>query len=91
MRRALSDRDIRECVGVLKRGGLQLGLPSRLFTKFLISDSCAAGVSWRDQQRFGAVDGQIGGQGFEFQTGGALGGINFRVVRQFDFLPVDCE
>src|SRR5947207_12756356 len=43
--RALSQRDIRQRVRVLEARGLQFGLPSRLFTKLLMSDSCAFGVS----------------------------------------------
>src|ERR1700689_3374174 len=45
IRRALSERDIREGICVLQAGRLQFGLPSRLFTKLSIRDSCAAGVS----------------------------------------------
>src|SRR5580704_2441823 len=43
--RALRERDIRQRVRILEARGFQLGLPSRLFTKLLISDSCALGVS----------------------------------------------
>ena len=42
---ALRQRDIRQRIRVLEARGLQFGLPSRLFTKLLISDSCACGVS----------------------------------------------
>src|SRR5712692_390906 len=42
---ALSERDVRHRVRVLEARGLQFGLPSRLFTKLLINDSCAFGVS----------------------------------------------
>src|SRR5580692_7856376 len=38
-------RAIRERIRVLQACRLQFGLPSRLFTKLSISDSCAAGVS----------------------------------------------
>src|SRR5580658_727558 len=43
--RALSERDIRERIRILQTCRLQFGLPSRLFTKLSISDSCAAGVN----------------------------------------------
>src|SRR3989454_9228380 len=42
---ALSQRDVRHGIRVLQARGLQCGLPSRLFTKLLMSDSCALGVS----------------------------------------------
>src|SRR5882762_1854426 len=43
--RTLRQRDIRHRVRVLQARRLQFGLPSRLFTKLLMSDSCAFGVS----------------------------------------------
>src|SRR5258708_19089880 len=42
---ALSQSDVRHRIRVLEARGLQFGLPSRLFTKLLMSDSCAVGVS----------------------------------------------
>src|SRR3989449_7539442 len=42
---SLSERDIRQRIRVLEARGFQFGLPSRLFTKLLMSDSCALGVS----------------------------------------------
>src|SRR5260370_2528788 len=42
---ALRRRDIRQGICILEARGLQFGLPSRLFTKLLIRDSCACGVS----------------------------------------------
>src|SRR6266849_5195533 len=42
---ALSQRDVRHGIRVLEARGLQFGLPSRLFTKLLMNDSCAFGVS----------------------------------------------
>src|SRR5712664_1882645 len=42
---ALSQGDVRQSIRVLEARGFQFGLPSRLFTKLLISDSCAFGVS----------------------------------------------
>src|SRR5260370_24899371 len=42
---ALCERYVRHRIGVLEARGLQFGLPSRLFTKLLISDSCAVGVN----------------------------------------------
>src|SRR5260370_9076599 len=39
---ALCERYVRHRIGVLEARGLQCGLPSRLFTKLLISHSCAA-------------------------------------------------
>src|SRR5712664_1589933 len=42
---ALSQSDVRHRIRVLEARGLQFGLPSRLFTKLLMSDSCAFGVS----------------------------------------------
>src|SRR5436853_1564144 len=42
---ALSQGDVRHGIGVLQARGFQLGLPSRLFTKLLMSDSCVLGVS----------------------------------------------
>src|SRR5712664_524358 len=43
--RALSQSDVRHRIRVLEARGLQFGLPSKLFTKLLMSDSCAVGVS----------------------------------------------
>src|ERR1700687_1199444 len=37
--------DVCQGVCILEARGLQLGLPSRLFTKLLISDACACGLS----------------------------------------------
>src|SRR5882762_938866 len=45
LRRALRERDIGQSVCVLEARGLQFGLPSRLFTKLLMSASCACGLS----------------------------------------------
>src|SRR6266852_3788550 len=45
LRRALREGDIRQSVRVLEARGLQFGLPSRLFTKLLMSASCACGSS----------------------------------------------
>src|SRR5713226_6658371 len=42
---SLSQRDVRHGIRVLEARGLQFGLPSRLFTKLLMSDSCACEVS----------------------------------------------
>src|SRR5260370_26467492 len=42
---ALCERYVRHRIGVLEARGLQCGLPSRLFTKLLISDSCAVRVN----------------------------------------------
>src|SRR5260370_1292900 len=42
---ALGERNVRHRIRVLEARGLQFGLPSRLFTKLLMSDSCACGVS----------------------------------------------
>src|SRR5260370_24572142 len=42
---ALSQSDVRHRIRVLEARGLQFGLPSRLFTKSLMSDSCAFGFS----------------------------------------------
>src|SRR5207248_11540317 len=43
--RTLLLRDVRQCVCVLEARGLQLGIPSRLFTKLLINPACACAVS----------------------------------------------
>src|SRR5882757_8183136 len=45
LRRALPEGDISQCICVLEARGLQLGLTSRLFTKLLMSASCACGLS----------------------------------------------
>src|SRR5271168_3720896 len=45
IRRALCQRDVSQSVRILEAGGLQFGLPSRLFTNVSRSVSWAAGVS----------------------------------------------
>src|SRR5437867_1754486 len=45
LRRALREGDISQSVCVLEARGLQFGLPSRLFTKLVMSASCVCGLS----------------------------------------------